>query len=257
MKSLSNIIKLHSDRVLTGSKVIMPRIVEKPDCEQGAIDPLIESKVKELIAIAEAKAEQIIEDASQEAELLRNDIQEERNLWDDEKRRLSEEAWNEGYQSGLEEGRTAGENEYKSLIETAVNTINEAKMDSQTYTVQAERTILDLAMASTESILGSILSEEPEKFVGVVKKALVELKNEKEIEIFVHPSKFHLLVSSRNVLKSVFPREVQCYIYPNEELNENDCIVECETIRINAGIDSQLTELKERLAELLTAEQRK
>ncbi len=251
---MSNIIKLHSDRVLTSSKVITPRIVEKPGCEQEAIDPLVESKAKELMEIAEAKAEQLIEEASQEAEHLRNAIQEEKNLWDDEKRRLSEEAWNEGYQNGLEEGRTAGKSEYKSLIETAVNTINEAKLDSQTYTVQAERTILDLAVASTESILGSLLSEEPERFVGVVKKALVELKNEKEIEIFVHPSKFHLLVTSRNALKSVFPREVQCYIYPNEELNENDCIVECETIRINAGIDSQLHELKERLAELLAGE---
>ncbi|WHY83308.1 flagellar assembly protein FliH [Siminovitchia fortis] len=253
---MSNIIKLHSDRILTDAKVIKPRMVERPDCGQGTVDPLIEAKANELIITAEAKAKDILEKAAHEAEQLKNAIQEEKNLWEAEKRQLSEEAWNGGYQKGLKEGRTAGENEFKSLIETAIGTIDTAKADSKAYIVQAEQTILDLAMASTEAILGSTLSEEPEKFIDVVKKALTELKNEKEIEIFVHPSKFHLLVSSRNVLESIFPREVQCYIYPNEELNENDCVVECETIRIDTGIDSQLSELKERLAELLSAEQK-
>ncbi len=252
---MSNIIKLQTDRILTGSKVIKPRIVEKPACEQDAVDPLVEAKVNELIMTAEAKAKDTVEKALQEAEQLRNDLQEEKNLWEAEKKQLSEEAWREGYQKGLEEGRTAGEQEYKSLIDTAIGTINSAKEDTKAYIVQSERTILDLAMASAESILESAISEEPEKFIGVVKKALNELKNEKQIEIYVHPTKFQLLVSSRNVLESVFPREVQCYIYPNEEINENGCVVECETIRIESGIDSQLSELKERLAELLTAEQ--
>lgn len=255
MKSLSNIIKLHSDRNLTGSKIIRPRVLEKAVSEDDTTDPLINEKTKEMILEAEAKARQIVEIATQEAEQLRNAAQQEKDRWDSEKKKLSEEAWNEGYQNGFAEGREIGKNEYKSLIETANDTIDKAKMDSKAYIVQADQTILDLAIASTESILGSILSEEPEKFIGVVKKALNELKNEKEVEIFVHPSKFHLLVSSRNILESIFPQEVQCYIHPNGELNEDDCVIECETVRIDAGIDSQLTELKERLAELLTADQ--
>lgn len=252
---MSNIIKLHTDMILTDSKVIKPRIVETAESQEVAIDPRIEEEAHEMIKRAEERARQIIDQAVNETEQMRVAVQEEKYLWDTEKRKLSEEAWNEGYQNGLHEGRTAGKSEYESLIETAVDTVQQAKADSKTYIVQAEQTILDLSIASAESILGAVLSEEPEKFIGVVRKALSELKNEKEIEIYVHPSKFQLLVSSRNVLDSIFPKKVHCYIYPNEELNEHDCVIECETTRIDAGIDSQLTELKERLAELLTSEQ--
>lgn len=252
---MSNIIKLQSDRVLTASKVIRPRIVERAESEQQTVDPSIIEKANEIIKQAEKEASRISDQAALDAEQLRNSIQEEKNLWEEEKAKLKAAAWDEGYQVGLEEGRTAGKSEYESLIETAVAAIDKAKLDSQTYIVKSERIILELAMACTESILGTVLAEEPEKFIGIVQKALNELKNEKEVEIFVHPSQFDLVVSSRNVLESAFPREAQCYIYPNEELSENDCVIECETIRIDAGIDSQLTQLKESLAELLAGEQ--
>lgn len=255
MKSLSNIIKLHSDRILTDSKIIKPQIFETVESQEYAIDPMNEEKAQEIIKQAEERARLIINQAIGETERLRDAVQEEKNLWDTEKMKLSEEAWNEGFQNGLQEGRTAGKSEYSSLIETARRTVQQAKEDSKTYIVQAEQTILDLSIASTESILGSVLSEEPEKFIGVVKKALKELKSEKEIEIYVHPSNFQLLVSSRNVLESIFPREVHLYIYPSEGLDDHACVIECETTRIDAGIDSQLTELKERLTGLLAVEQ--
>ncbi|WP_164525518.1 flagellar assembly protein FliH [Siminovitchia acidinfaciens] len=254
---MSNIIKLHSDRILTGSKIIKPRIVETVESQEAAIDPLIEEKAQKIIKQAEERARQLIDRAVRETEQMKVAVQEEKDLWDTEKMKLSEEAWNEGYQNGLLEGRTEGKSEYKSLIVTARDTIQHAKSDFKTYILQAEQTILDLSIASTKTILGSVLSEEPEKFIGVVTKALNELKNEKEIEIYVHPSNFQLLVTSRKVLESIFPREVLFYIYPSEELNVHDCVIECETTRIDAGIDSQLTELKGRLAELLAVEQMK
>ncbi|WP_186364340.1 hypothetical protein, partial [Staphylococcus hominis] len=60
---MSNIIKLHSDRILTDAKVIKPRMVERSDCGQGTVDPLIEAKANELIITAEAKAKDILEKA--------------------------------------------------------------------------------------------------------------------------------------------------------------------------------------------------
>ncbi|MFD1705881.1 flagellar assembly protein FliH [Siminovitchia sediminis] len=251
---MSNILRFHPEEILADSKLIKPKKVAGTVRENENIDPSIEEKMYKLVENAKKQAERILEAAAREAEQLRKQINEEKSHWESEKKSLSEQAWNEGYQSGLEQGRKAGKNEYSKLIDTAAEAINQARSDTKTYIASAEQTILELAMASAETILGTVLTETPEKFLEVVKKGIAELKDEKEVEIYVHPSKLQWLVSSRSVLESIFPREVNCYFYPKEELGDDDCVIECETVRIDVSIDSQLKELKERLVELLSAD---
>lgn len=53
---------------------------------------------------------------------------------------------------------------------------------------------------------------------------------------------------------ALFPKELDFYIYPDEELSEMDCIIESANGRIDASIDSQLEEIKNKLIELLESE---
>ena len=50
-------------------------------------------------------------------------------------------------------------------------------------------------------------------------------------------------------------KDIDFYIYPDDELEETSCIIESENGRIDASVDSQLEEIKIKLFEMLESEQ--
>ena len=126
-----------------------------------------------------------------------------------------------------------------------------SKSAFQAQVEKSEKVILELAMITAERILNSSLIDYSEKFVPLVKRALKEARDYKEIQIHVHPSKYEWLTSEKNELDAIFPNDVQCYLYPNGDLDEHACYIESENGRIDASIDSQLQEIKRKLMEIL------
>lgn len=245
---MSKVIKLNAGHLSSATKNIKPRLIEK-------VHPYdAENKTVEFIVQAESKAKKIVADAYEFADELKMNIQEERRLWNDEKKQLQEEAWNEAYEKGQKAGREAGKNEYKQLIRQARDVIELSKKQFRAYVEKAEYTILELAIESAQAILHSEVSNNPEQYMEIVKKVLKEFRNEQEISIYVHPSQYELLVEANGELAAVNSGETKIFIYPSEQLNEYGCVIESENMRIEAGIDSQLSQLKEKLAEILSAD---
>jgi flagellar assembly protein FliH len=67
----------------------------------------------------------------------------------------------------------------------------------------------------------------------------------------VNPSRYSFLLSRKDELIALFPREVDFYIYPDEDLLEEACLIESANGRIDASVDSQLDEIKNKLIDLL------
>ncbi|MBM7716480.1 flagellar assembly protein FliH [Bacillus thermophilus] len=248
---MSKLIKLNSEHLT--SATIKPKIIEKVQ----PYEEDTENKTIEFIIEAEHKAKKILADANNAADKLKMDIEEERQSWDAEKKRLQEEAWNEAYQKGLEAGREAGKKEYKQLIMQAQGVIEHAKNECRAYIEEAEYTILELAIESAQAILQSEVSNHPEQYIGIVKNVLKELRNEPEISLYVHPCQYPFMMEASKELAAASSTDVKMFIYPSEEMDEHGCIIESENIRIEAGIDSQLSELKEKLTEILSADEKK
>jgi len=99
-------------------------------------------------------------------------------------------------------------------------------------------------------ILGKKISFE-EEFLGLVKRALKNARDYKNIQLHIHPNHFQFLLAQKEELAAVFPQEVDFYIYPDDEMPEDACIIESENGRTDASVDSQLNEIKLRLFELL------
>jgi len=167
--------------------------------------------------------------------------------WQDEKTVLQQQAYEEGFQVGYEEGRNKSLSDMAASISTANETTELSYENARQYLVSQERIILDLAMLSAERIIGQTLQDDKEVYLSVVKRALKETREMKEIKLYVSLDYFELVSDNRSELASIFPPNVPFLIFANDDFESAECYIETNHGRIVVSIDEQLNELREKL----------
>jgi len=205
----------------------------------------------EIMEEARRDAEQILLEAMKEKEAIMESLQREKVAWEQEKIVLANMAKEEGYQAGWQEGESSGYKEYQAFILDAKKVIESAKNDYQSYLEAAEKTILDLAIGVANKIVSLKIEENQDYFVSLVKKAIKEVKNLPEVQILVHPNQYDYLLTNKNELVAVFTQDTNLFIYPDSDLAHGSCLIESAHGRIDASIDTQLSEIKKALGECL------
>lgn len=231
-------------------------VIESEDSEEKTIDVRqVEADAEEIIRNAEKEAISILRDAENKLQEIMHQIEIEKQNWEIEKDHWIESAKQDGYADGFESGKQDGINEFKTLIDTAKDTIRLSKQDYLKNVEQSETTILHLGLKAAEKIIGFTLELNEDVFLNLVKKVIKEVKDHQDVQIHVHPKYYSLLLSQKEEIKAYFNNPTtQIYIFPDDELNETDCIIESSFGRIDAGIDSQLNELKLKLLQILEGE---
>jgi flagellar assembly protein FliH len=200
---------------------------------------------------AEAEAERILESARTEAKRQEDEAAALKSSWAQEKELLQQEAYQEAYLQGLDEGRGKGMEEYRLHINEAVEVLSRAKDDYYAHIEKAERVILELGMETAEKIIGRALDENPSVFLDIIKRAIKEVKELPEVQIHVHPVHYPLLSENLEELESMFPVLRRLLIYPNEDLGNEECFIETGEGRVIVNVDTQLKEIKTKLVEIL------
>ncbi|MGR3763859.1 flagellar assembly protein FliH [Rossellomorea sp. NS-SX7] len=208
-------------------------------------------EIDKLISEAQGKAEKMMEEAFEEQMRIHDQIQQEKDIWVKEREQYIQEAYNVGFQQGEEEGMKKGYQEYTQRLKEADTIIETNKQQYYAYLENAEKVIVSLAIASAEKIIGQKIDDDPETFISIIKRGLKEVRELPEVQIHCHPSKYALLMENKDEIEVVFPANVQCFIYANEELNPQESYIETNQGRIIVSIDSQLKELKHKLLEIL------
>jgi len=252
---LSRLIKSQwSNSAQFEKKIISIKRMDTP--EKGVNTQILEESKTPLELIEEAKSEaiQIREQAKFERDTLYEEIQQERESWVQEKILLTTAAGEEGYKVGREEGQQQGYSEYQDKLKEAQQIVKAAKTDYTTYLETSEKTILDLATKIAKKVIGTKIEENGCSFLSLVKKALKEVKEYQEVQLHVHPVHYEELLLKKEELLSVFSNEANLFIYPDDELSEDSCLIESTSGRIDASVDTQLSEIKHKLSELLESE---
>src|SRR5690606_18316892 len=141
----------------------------------------------------------------------------------------------DGFQAGLVEGREQGYQEYRDLLAEARKIIDLSKQDYDRYLDSSEEVIVKLGLTVAEKIIGSHLSEKPEDFVFLVRKATKEVKEHSNIMTQVSPHYFQYVMEQKEELIAILNRETDLFIYPNEDFKETDCVIESSFGKINAS----------------------
>ncbi|MBS4193982.1 flagellar assembly protein FliH [Lederbergia citri] len=251
---MSKLIKNSSSQLLNNdAKVIKVRKIESlhQEHDEQINQTIFMEERAEILRNAELEAQKLLEEAKLKVDQMIEQVEMRRTEWQEEEQRLASEAYEKGLHLGIEEGRQNGYTEYASLIEKAKDVVDSSKKAFQSYLESSEPTIVEIAIKAAERIMYTSLADEEERFIPLVKRALKEAKDFKEVQIHVHPLQYELLLSEKNELDAIFPHGIQCFIYPDEDLEEYSCFIESENGRIDASVSSQLVELKKNLMELL------
>jgi flagellar assembly protein FliH len=258
MISLSRIIKsslANSDD--NEKKTIKIRTFSQifPDVDSSENPAFTDISTGRILDEANLNAEKIISEAKEEAELIRNQVELERKQWEETGRQqMYEEAREQGFSEGWNQGSQQGYQEMSEQIEYAKELIEASKADYRNHIESSEKTILELGIKVAERIIGSNLEASEESFLSIVKQAIKEARDYREIQIHVNPGHYPFILSQKEELLSIFPTETDIYIYPDSDLSESSCIIESSYGRIDAGVDSQLSQIKQKLIEILEGE---
>ena len=211
--------------------------------------------IYEQIEQAKHEAEMILHDAREQAQAILEEIQQARNQWElEEKPMYMEQAQKEGYQQGKEDGIQQGYSEMADILAHAKDIVALSKQDYEKRIESAEPVILELAIKVAEKIIGLELNETNDTFLSIVKRTIKQARDNREVQLHVHPTQYPFILSQKEELDAIFPKNTDFYIYPDEDLSENSCIIESENGRIDASVDSQLHELRTKLIEFMEGE---
>ncbi len=208
---------------------------------------------------AEQDAERLLAEARQEAERLVSEAHNEMNRKMEELAqkesdlqsyisKAEQEAAEKGYQDGYKQGQKVGEEEYASLIAEANRILASAQSHHHQKMMECEPELIELSISVARKIIGETLDFE-DKWKTFISEALSQVKQEEDIKLFVPPKHFTLSVELAKNLSRIFNTEI--IVYPDDSITDHGCVIETKYGQIDASIDSQLAELKEKLLELV------
>ncbi|MBA2873993.1 flagellar assembly protein FliH [Anoxybacillus caldiproteolyticus] len=203
---------------------------------------------------AEREAQFIKQEAEHYYESVKQQLFQERENWNIEKQQLIDMAKEEGYKSGFAQGKEEALNHYRELIHEAQRVVEAANEQFYKQVEAADETILLIGLKVAERIIGEKFAENDVHFLSLVKRAIKEVRDQSEVKIYVHPLYYEMVVQQKDELRSIFNQEVDMFIYPDEQLEENGCMIETPFGRIDASVDTQLQKIKEKLLERLGEE---
>ncbi|RXY99273.1 flagellar assembly protein FliH [Fictibacillus sp. S7] len=253
MISLSRIIKsslaLQED---INRKIEIQRVMPKtgklddrscqPDARSEA-DALLQEIEREY---QEAKQKMEQERLQHEEFLLRS-----KEEWQQQVIAERENARQTGYQEGFSAGEIEGRTTYENLLTMAKTTVDRSKEDYLRYLESAEPMIIELASKMARKLVGDVLTENPEAWKELVRRLLNEVREHPDVKLYVHPKWYETTQNAKQEIQQVLMHSATLFIYPDFKLNENNCVVEFPFGKIEAGLDSQLNELKKKLIETL------
>ncbi|MCM3447508.1 flagellar assembly protein FliH [Bacillus velezensis] len=205
-----------------------------------------------LMAFAKAEADRVSEEAKNQLEHTLLQIEEAKNRWAEEKQRLIEEAKAEGYEEGMALGQAEAQAEYANLISRANAVMEMARQSVEEKLESAEEEIIELSVALAKKVWRQ-KSDDKEAFLLLVKQVVAEVKDYDDISIYVDPEYYETVHQHMDEIQQLLYKECRLSLYADEKAAKGTCSIETPFGRVDAGIDTQLMQLKQKLLTALEA----
>lgn len=182
---------------------------------------------------------------------LKEEIEKERTAWEETKKAEMEQIKQEGYKVGYEDGKTSSLNKYSYLIEEANELTESASQQYYEQISQHESTIIHLAIQIAEKILTTTLDEQPDQFIPIVQAAILDLKDNETFNIYLHPANYEDVLKQKDELYESVSKTATISLYIDDKLQKNSCLIKHASGKVDASVNTQLTEVKQVLIGLV------
>lgn len=208
--------------------------------------------MKQKIQHAQEELQQLQVKKEQLLEQTNAEIREQKKLWEEEKQTYIEQAQQEGYEDGFSQGKEESIKQYDHLIQKVNEIVELATKDYHKTIKQSDQTIIDLAIHTAEKVIHQHLQDQPETFTQIVQDAIDDLTDQAHIHIFIHASHYDHLIQQKDELKQLIGNDTKLSIYVDSTATQDSCIIEYPAGKIDASIDTQLTEIRSVLLKIAT-----
>lgn len=191
---------------------------------------------------------------AQEQQALQESLAQQRQDWELEKQQLQQQAYEEGFQKGYVDGEIKIREDLQQKVNEANELVHAAVENGNVYLQEQERIILDLAIESANRIIGRKIEENPDVFLDIVKRALIEVRESEFIKVFTSSTYYSYVTSKRDELETLLPPNLLFTVFVDDQLDETACYIESNHGRMIVTLDEQLNELKKILLAILESE---
>ncbi|GAB4072511.1 flagellar assembly protein FliH [Barrientosiimonas marina] len=247
-----------SDRIskqseITGKRRITVRPVSGRHSADATLADASETKhetVQSEIKQAQEELERLKVRQTEVIDQTNAEIEAAQTAWKEEKQTYIEQARQEGYTDGFNQGLQRGQDDYQQLISNANDAVKAAQHDYYKTLDESHDQLLDLAVHIAEKIMHQQLSEQPESLMPLVTSAIQTVRDKSNVALYLNPADYDLISRQKDELTSFTGKDTVLSIYADDTLSEGSCLIEHPFGRIDAGIDAQLQQLRTTLREI-------
>lgn len=252
-------ISLSNQSEELGMKVIELRSVydikkENPVNQEMNLVETKRSKETQLETLNQS-LQQLSEEKERKQKEIKTVIDEEKLQWEETKKIEKKKAQKAGYQVGYDAGETEALHIYKKQLEEVNQLVESAQADYYRTIEKHQEAIIHLAMTTAEKIIRQKMQEDKELVMSFVKEAIEELKDTSHITIYVHATQYQTMINQKQELEQLIEDRDMLSVYTNNQLQKDDCIIKHPFGEVEVGVDVQLKQIKDALAEKMAEEE--
>lgn len=206
-------------------------------------------QLSESISLQKKELATIQEQQQMRIEEANNQIKEARNQWETEKQKWIEEAQQQGFQKGYEDGNQEAYQQYENKLKEANHIIDIAKEDYHQTLEKHTESIVEISMSVANKVLQQALKEQPSYIMELVTAALEDVKAQPCITIIIHPDYYGEVHSHQEELQRLVGDETKLSIHADALVQPTDCIIRHPHGQVETSIDTQLEKIREALME--------
>ncbi|MDP5273439.1 FliH/SctL family protein [Chengkuizengella axinellae] len=235
-------------------------VKEKEETEQNLKHEELENVAERdrILKEAKEKADQQIKKAEEEAAALKVEAKKEIQSWWSKKRDQDEqmllEIKNKATEQGLQEGTKLAEEQvlqkYNDLINKANLIVETAYKHKEEIIQESEPFLIELSCAIAEKMMHRELHDSNETLIHIISKVLARRNEGGIIKCCVAPEQYQFVIDAKEELILSLDPQAELQIVPDSSLSGFDCVVHSSFGSIDATIDTQLTEIKDKLLEI-------
>ncbi|MEW6572613.1 MAG: FliH/SctL family protein [Bacillota bacterium] len=160
---------------------------------------------------------------------------------------IREQAYQEGYRRGLEEGLERAGQEFQEKLTMASEVLQEAEAERAAIINQMERELVELAQEIASRIVAAELKVNHEVVVAIAREALALVRDRPQVMMFVHPDDLAACQQARSQFEALLPEHAVLRILPDSEVKRGGCIVDTGEGVVDATLDSRWAAIIEAL----------
>lgn len=203
-----------------------------------------------VLSDAEDQASRILDQANSELEKTMAEINQRRTDFEEERIQLIEEAKQAGYQDGFQKGEADANLQYQAILDQANDIAGLARQDYEEKIESSAEQIVELAFELAKRVWNAA-EETKDQFLALVKQVISEVKEYDDISIYVAPEHYEHVMEYKDELIRILQKDTHLAIYSDEKAPKGTCYVETSFGKVEASVDTQLNQLKEKLLEVI------